>query len=232
MRALWLAAGLAAALTTGGGPAVAQEIGPDLGLPDSAVLVVDPNRLFAETEFGKRMAGQLEAEGDALARENREIEAQLVDEEQSLTERRSAMSPQDFRAAADAFNAKVQRIRKEQDQKARRLADMGDVAQRRFLAVARPVLEEVMRDSGAAVLLDTRAVLLGADRVDITAEAVRRIDQSIGAGNDIDLLNTLAPLDGGDPAAGGTQGDGSMSTNGGSGALPGFPADDPADAAD
>jgi len=71
------------------------------------------------------------------------------------------------------------------------LAEASDLAQRRFLSVARPILEEVMRETGASVLLDARSVLLAVDNVDITAEAVLRIDQTIGAGEDIDLLGTL-----------------------------------------
>jgi len=107
MRALLLAAGAALALQAGGAPLAAQDIGRDLGLPESAVLVIDPSRLFAETQFGKRVAAELDVEGEALAKENRAIEAQLVDEEQTLTEQRAAMTPQKFRTAADAFNEKV-----------------------------------------------------------------------------------------------------------------------------
>ncbi|MDQ2092876.1 OmpH family outer membrane protein [Rhodalgimonas zhirmunskyi] len=201
MRAIFLAAGLALAMQAGAPQLAAQEIGRDLGLPDSVVLVIDPSRLFSETQFGKRVASELEAERETLAKENRAIEADLVDEEQSLTKKRADMTPRNFRMAADAFDEKVQRIRKEQDQKARRLAEAGDTAQRRFLSVARPVLETVMRETGASVLLDARTVLLGADSVDITAEAILRIDQTIGAGEGIDLLQALGKDTGAEDSA-------------------------------
>jgi len=157
----------------------------DLGLPRSTVMVVDPNRLFAETAFGQRVARELEAESAVLAAENRRIEGELTVEEKALTEKRKSMTPEEFRQAADAFDTKVQRIRGEQEAKARDLASNNDNAQRRFLSVAQPVLQTLMTESGAEVLLDRRSVLLLADSVDITDEAVQRIDSAIGDGSAI-----------------------------------------------
>jgi Skp family chaperone for outer membrane proteins len=163
--------------------AVAQE----LGLPNSTILVIDLNRLYRETLFGQRVSAELDEESKALAAENRRIEAELSAEEKALTKDRPTMKPDDFRAKADAFDAKVRRIRKEQDQKVAKLSNESDSAEQRFLTVARPVLEQLMRDAGATVLLDTRAVLLSADDADITAEAVVRIDRAIGDGAKLEL---------------------------------------------
>lgn len=156
-----------------------------LGVADSVVLVIDPNRLFSETAFGRRVAAEIETQGVALAAENRRIEAELTSEEKALTERRAGMTPEAFRAAADAFDIKVQRTRAEQETKARNLAEESDNAQRRFLGVARPVLENLMLESGASVLLDVRAVLLSSGAANVTDEAVRRIDLAIGDGGDL-----------------------------------------------
>ena len=162
----------------------------DLGLAESAILVVDPNRLFVETAFGKRVEAEIEAESADLAAENRRIEAELADEERALTAERPGMDPLTFRAKADAFDAKVTRIRSEQEQKAIALATQRDEAQRRFLAVARPVLEELMVESRAVVLLDTRAVLISTRAIDVTDAAVLRIDQAIGTGDGIEAPQT------------------------------------------
>lgn len=154
----------------------------EFGLPDSSIIVIDANRLFSESAFGNRVKSDLEAESAALAAENRRIEAELAAEEKALTEERADMDADVFREKADAFDAKVQRIRSEQEAKAVALAGESDTAQRRFLAAARPVLEELMSDSGALVLLDSRSVILNAGAVDMTSEAVRRIDLAIGDG--------------------------------------------------
>jgi hypothetical protein len=45
-----------------------------------------------------------------------------------------------------------------------------------------PILLDIVRDRGAAVLMDSRAVLLSADRVDVTETAIAAIDDALGEG--------------------------------------------------
>ncbi len=153
-----------------------------LGVSQVDVVVVDPQRLFRETLFGQRIAEELEAEAQALAARNRELEEELRVEERELTERRPDMSAQDFRDAAEAFDKKVQAIRRERQEKAQALEDKRGSAEQRFLLTAQDVLVEVMNERGANLLLDIRSVLLRDNAVDITSEAVRKIDEAIGTG--------------------------------------------------
>jgi Skp family chaperone for outer membrane proteins len=148
----------------------------------SAVLVIDFERAFAESAFGARISAELEAEGQAIAAENRRIEAELVEEERSLTQRRATMESGAFRVLAEAFDEKVQRLRREQDEKARSLGSRGEAARRQFAEAARPVLGALMQEAGAAVILELRAVFVAVDAIDVTDEAVDRIDTAIGDG--------------------------------------------------
>lgn len=167
-----------------GGPLGAQAPSSDLSysLPYTAILTVAPERLFAESAYGQRVVREIEAEGTALATENRRIEAELMAEERTLTQRRTEMEPGAFRQLADAFDEKVQQIRREQDAKARDLGEQQDEARGEFLQVARPVLVTLMRESGASVILERSSVFLSADSTDITDLAVARIDAAIGDG--------------------------------------------------
>ncbi|MFV0515009.1 MAG: OmpH family outer membrane protein [Jhaorihella sp.] len=162
-----------------GGAVRAQQI----GLPQTSILTISPDRLFAESAFGRRIASEIEAESAVLAAENRRIEAELSAEERELTDRRPKMEPDAFRVLADAFDEKVQRIRVEQDAKARTLARRGEAAQGEFLQAARPVLESLMRDSGAGVILERSSVFLSANATDVTDAAIARIDAAIGDGS-------------------------------------------------
>ncbi len=153
-----------------------------LGLPQSAILTIETDRLFAESAFGQRVANEIEAESAVLAAENRRIEAELTAEEKDLTERRPQMEPEAFRALADAFDEKVQSIRRAQDAKARTLNQKADKARVEFLRAARPMLEALMRESGASVILERNSVFLSANATDITDLAITRIDAAIGDG--------------------------------------------------
>lgn len=160
-------------------PALAQ----DNALVRSPILSLDQDRMFAQSDFGKRFETELQADGSLLEAENRRIEAALEAEEKDLTARRPAMSADAFRALADAFDTKVQRIRTEQTAKARALGERTEQAQRQFIEAARPVIEALMVDAGAVVIIDPRSVVISRAAIDVTDEAIRRINARIGGGS-------------------------------------------------
>ncbi|WP_171054564.1 OmpH family outer membrane protein [Roseovarius arcticus] len=157
----------------------------DVGVVQSQILVLDPDRLFAESQVGQRLTDQYQSERDALIASNRELEAQLRGEEQALTASRSTMSATDFRAEADAFDARVRSIRTENERKARDLERGRELAPLALMRMAEPILIQVMRDTGGQIILDNRQVLLRADAIDITDLAIARVDETIGDGTDI-----------------------------------------------
>lgn len=168
-----LAAGAAMA-----GPGGAQ----DLGRVSSPILIIESERLLTESAMGKRLASDLEADSARLAAENREIEAQLIEEERALTEQRPDLDPAEFRELADAFDTKVVEIRRAQDGKARALGQQGEEIRREVLVAATPVLEDIMLDAGAAVIVERRSVFMSADVIDVTDLAIEQMDAQLGDG--------------------------------------------------
>ncbi|EPX78154.1 OmpH family outer membrane protein [Salipiger mucosus] len=198
MRRAALVTRLAAALLLLASPLAAQDAsGPGASLPgpranapragvvQSPILTIEFDRVYAESAFGARVAQAIEDEGAEIAAENRRIESELIAEEQDLTDRRATLPPDEFRELADAFDEKVQRLRDEQDAKARALTNRSDERRRQFLALAEPVLATIMREAGAAVILDKRSVFLSAGVIDITELAIDRIDEQIGTGGEL-----------------------------------------------
>lgn len=151
----------------------------------SPILTIDVERLLAETRFGQRVAEDLNARTEALAAENERLRIELTEEERSLTERRPTMEVEAFRAEADAFDARVQRIRAEQDAKQEALAASIEQDRRTFLNAVQPVLGRLMIESGAAVILERRDVFMSASLVDVTEEAIDAIDAELGDGSSL-----------------------------------------------
>jgi Skp family chaperone for outer membrane proteins len=149
----------------------------------SQVLIVDSEKLFSDSAYGRRIEAEITTESAALETENRRIEAELEAEEKALTATRTTTVSDVFRPMAEAFDAKVTQIRTEQANKARTLQQRSDQARRRFLGEVGDVLETIMQDAGAAVILEQRSVFFSARAVDVTAEAVARLDAAIGDGS-------------------------------------------------
>ena len=153
-----------------------------LGLPNSLVLTLEPERFFAESDFGRRVAEDVQARSAVLTAENRRIEAELRAEEKDLAGRRAFTEPQAFRALAQAFDEKVQNTRATQNQKLREITQVDEKARGEFREISRPVLEQIMREVGAAVILERGSVLLSASSIDVTDLAIARINAMFGDG--------------------------------------------------
>lgn len=144
----------------------------------SPILTIDQDRLFSETRLGAETRAELEREAQVLASENAEIENRLIAEERELTEQRATLKPDEFRALADAFDERVQKLRAEQDEKGRQLNRRGEDARAAFFNEIAVILSDIVREKGALVVIDRRDVFLSADRIDITDEAIARINET------------------------------------------------------
>jgi Skp family chaperone for outer membrane proteins len=165
--------------------ALAQDAGPPAGQVQSPILTIDVDRLLAETRFGQRLAADLQARLATLREENERLFDTLRAEELALAEQRPSMDVDAFRAAAEDFDARAERIRAEQDAKEEALNASLDQDRRAFQDAVRPVLGRLMIESGAAVILERRDVLLIASPVDITDEAIAAIDAELGDGSTV-----------------------------------------------
>ena len=164
------------------GTAAAQQ----LGVPQADVLTVSSDRLFAESKFGQRVLREIEAEGTLLAEENERIVAELSREEKDLTEKRATMQAEAFRPLAEAFDRKVQSHREGQRAKLDALARRSEEAQQTFVELVQPILIDLLRESGASVIIERSSVFLSSDRTDITEAAINRIDAVIGDGSSLE----------------------------------------------
>ncbi|WP_372605410.1 OmpH family outer membrane protein [Actibacterium sp.] len=166
-----------AGLALGVGPvAVWAQDGAASGPLRSPLVTIDQEKLFTESAFGQSLIARVEQDSTALAAENRKIEAELLAEEKALTDERPTLDPVAFREKASAFDEKVVAIRKAQDDKARSLIRQREAAQKEFFNAALPVLSEIARERGAVAVMDSRSVIMSAGQIDITADAIDRVD--------------------------------------------------------
>ncbi|MCF6316283.1 MAG: OmpH family outer membrane protein [Marinosulfonomonas sp.] len=162
--------------------AAAPVAAQDQGASSSTILTINQERLFAASLYGERVNSDIEAASATLSAENRRIEADLTAEEKSLTEQRPNLTPEAFRLLADGFDEKVQAIRRAQELKTRELGRRLEEERATYFKLIVPILGTLMKEHGATVILDRRVIFISSEGVDITDEAVRRIDATLGDG--------------------------------------------------
>ena len=181
---------LVCALALAAWPAVgcAQSAAPSDSLATpvarSQIAVIEQERLFLQTRFGKAMQASTDTARKALQAENQRLEADLEAEERKLTDQRTTMPADQFRPLAEAFDEKVKGIRQAQDTKARELARRAEEDRARFVETAAPILAALMSELGAVVLIDKSVAVLSMDSIDVTDEAIAKIDAVLGDGQD------------------------------------------------
>ena len=186
LRAAVVAFGLIAAsaqpLAAQQAPAAQPEDQQQVRVIPSPVLVVDIERVYAESEFGRRIESDYQNAGLLLSSENDAFLAELEAEERNIADRRDDMTVEEFRAEAEAFDIKVQDIRAQQDElvetlEARRLA-----GQTAFETQLRPILGQLMIDNRGVVLLEKEAAYLFVTNIDITDQAIAAVNAALGDG--------------------------------------------------
>ncbi len=146
------------------------------------ILTLNQDRLYAGSLFAQRVRQDIAERSRALASENRQIEAELIAEEQQLTQDRATMDPVAFRALAEDFDERVTAIRKAQLDKRDRLQDEAEEERTRFFELAFPILIALVDETGALAILDPSAVILSSRSIDVTELALERINAALGEG--------------------------------------------------
>ena len=143
------------------------------------VVMVDSERLYTDSTYGRSLRTQIETQITQLNIENERIIADLTAEEQDLAERRPDMDVDVFRAAAAAFDTKVQDIRQARDAKEAELGRAQTAARVQFYDEARPIVGQLMVDRGAVAVLDSRSIFVVVRSMDITNDAIAAIDAAL-----------------------------------------------------
>ncbi len=170
VASLLLAAGMVPAASVS-----AQQLGFSLGVSDAqAIRTVDQDRLYFESQFGQRVREQVIDASRVLEAENQRLVAELSARETALTESRPNLSPEAFRFQAEAFNTDAERIRDEQERKSREILRFQEAEQLRFFDIVLPLLNIMVQEVGAKVLLDSRVVLLAASLTCMDSGSSRR----------------------------------------------------------
>jgi hypothetical protein len=165
--------------------AVGPVSGQEVDFAAGRTLVIDTMQLFNQSKFGIRAARLLEAADTQLAAENKSKVFALAEEEKQLTALRATMNAEKFRDLADEFDLKVQVTREEQLSKVKSLSTQIETQRTTFLNAAAPILQALMLNVGASVLIERRNVVLSTNLADITAIAISQIDAVLGDGSQL-----------------------------------------------
>jgi outer membrane protein len=154
---------------------------PPTGTPAPKILVIDRAAILRGSFVGQNIMKQVQAltvtaEGGLKGRD-----AALRSEGQALQQQLAILSPSVKAAKIKAFEAKQAALQQDV-QKQQGLIQGGVLKARQQVEQALgPILQAIMTERGANLLLDRNAVVLGTVDVDITSVAITRLNQKMPA---------------------------------------------------
>ncbi|HWY15169.1 MAG TPA: OmpH family outer membrane protein [Rhizomicrobium sp.] len=185
LRTALVAAGLASMLATTG-LAVAQDKPhpPAAGsaggaLPAPRIIVVDRSAILRASKVGQDIVRQVNGLTQTAETQFRAENEGLVKESQTLQQQIAILAPdvraQKIRAFQSKEAAFKQKVQTRQDQIQGGLLK----ARQQVEQALAPILQGIMQERGANLLLDRAAVVLGMVDVDVTKVTIQRLDQKL-----------------------------------------------------
>jgi len=163
------------ALLLTGGRVEAQDTDDDGAR--SLVLIVDMQRIKSDTSAGRDMLTKQIEIRQRIQSGLAERRERLQGEEKRLAEEREKLEPEEFREQVRAFEQQVFANREFSERESRRLQLLLSGASALLKERATAVLAGIMRERQAEVLLDSTQIILSVNSLDITDEAIRRLDE-------------------------------------------------------
>ncbi len=147
--------------------------------PAPKILVLDRNAIMSESDVGKDIASQVKAYTAAAQKELKGENDRLQKEEQELQQQVAILAPDVKNKKIAAFEAEQQAFQKKVQ--TRQSEIQGGVAQAQQVVekALGPILQGIMAERGANLLMDRSAIMLGTVNIDVTALAIDRLNKKL-----------------------------------------------------
>lgn len=175
-RILFAASAVTMAVAASAAPPAAP---PQGGAPTARILIIDIRRAIGESKVGGDIQRQSEVLQQQITKELQGQKASLENEKHQLDQQTAIMAADVKARRAREFEGKVKAFQ-ERVQKRGTMLEAGMYkAQAEVQQALGPILQGIMRERGATILMDRAAVMLAASAIDVTQVATQRLDMKM-----------------------------------------------------
>jgi Skp family chaperone for outer membrane proteins len=167
---------LGASLVAGAAPAVAQT---PAGVPGAQIIIVDITQILRESKAAKDVQAQLDRETVAYSKEVSRQENELQKIRDDLERQRTVLSPDAFTAKTREYQQRFDTLDKSVQVKRQGLQQSYNDAMGKVESAALQIIADLAKERGANLVLAKAAVMFEAAGLDVTAEAIVRLDQKL-----------------------------------------------------
>jgi len=167
------------------GAAIMLVIGLSSFAQAQTILVMNEQRILRESAVGLHVASEIERIGAEIQAELEPLGARIAQENEALTAETSALSEEAIRQRPDlitrlqTLQQDAQQFELRRRQAGQELAATERAAMQPVLAALQNILQEIVEERGAELLIDRSNVVFAAESIDITPAAIARMNEVI-----------------------------------------------------
>ncbi len=152
---------------------------PAAGTPAPVILVIDRNAILRASKVGQSIVAQVNGYTQAAESEFKGQAAALRGQEQQLQQQIAILAPDVKAKKIKAFQGQQQAFQQKVQERQAQIQGGVMQARQQVETALGPILQGIMAERHANLLLDRNAIVLGTVNIDITATAVQRLDQKL-----------------------------------------------------
>ncbi len=145
--------------------------------PETIVGVIDLNYILSESKAAKDASEQIEKIALKIEEEIKESDQSLLDEQNELAESQQIMAPAVFDEKRKEYEKKIQNYNITRQEKLMSIDSLVTESRNDVLNALKPILEKISNEKGITILLEKNSVLLNAENMDITKDALKILDK-------------------------------------------------------
>lgn len=154
-------------------PVLAQD------LAGNSVAVVDLQALVVKSKAAQNIGEQLESERKVILKELSDKEKVLIEEEKKLVGERDTLAKEEFAKKVQAFEKDKINLQKLSIERRNMLGEASVVAERQLMEKITEVVGEIAAEKNYALVITKQNVIVGAQSLEITDEALTRLDKAV-----------------------------------------------------
>ncbi len=147
--------------------------------PETIVGVIDLNFILSESKAAIDAAEQIENIALKIEEEIKETDQSLINEQNELAESQLILAPAVFEEKRKEYEKKVQNYNITRREKLMSIDLLVSDSRNDVLNALKPILEKISNEKGITILLEKNSVLLNAENMDITKEALKTLDKEL-----------------------------------------------------
>ena len=147
--------------------------------PNTSIGVIDINKILAEANAAVEAAEEIEKIAIEIENEIKSSDEEIIKEQNLLIESQSIMAPEAFEAKRIEYESKIQTYNSERQSKLIKIDELIAISRNDILNAIKPILEEISNEKGITIILEKTSIMLNAEKMDITNEALKKLNKSL-----------------------------------------------------